>query len=250
MKILVAIKRVLDPAIAVHVKEDESGVDISNEKKSINPFDEIAVEAAVQLKESGVAEEVVVVSAGTLETELSLRDAMAMGADRAILVKTCRPLRALSVAKILQFLCKREKPALVLCGKQSIDSDQSQVPQMLAGMNHWPQVLFASSLEINQNTIVVSSEVETGIEIFEMSLPAVVSVDLRLNEPRYLTLMNIMKAKNKPVEIIESDELGLDLKDRIKQLKVSPAQDRKPGVVLNNVSELINILKTKPEKDQ
>ncbi len=248
MKILVAIKRVLDPAIVVRVKEDGSGVDINNEKMSINPFDEIALEEAIQLKESGVADKIIVVSCGTTENEIILRDAMAMGADRAILVKTSQSLQPLSVAKILQYLCQQENPELVLCGKQSIDTDQNQVAQMLAGLNNWPQALFASSVEVNNNSISVSCEIETGNETITMSLPAVVSVDLRLNEPRYITLMNIIKAKKKPVEVIELDELGLDVKNRLKQLKVSKIAARKPGRILDNTAELIDVLKEYSKK--
>ncbi|GHU29941.1 electron transfer flavoprotein subunit beta [Betaproteobacteria bacterium] len=245
MKIIVAVKRVVDYNVKVHVKTDGSGVDIANAKKSMNPFDEIAVEEAVRLKESGLASEVIAVSIGVAQCQDTLRTALAMGADRAILVQTDAEVQPLAVAKLLKALCEKEEPFIVLVGKQAIDDDSNQTGQMLAALMNWPQATFASKVEIEDNTARVSREIDGGIETVEISLPAVITADLRLNQPRYATLPNIMKAKKKPLEIVTPESLGVDISSRLKTLRVAEPPKRATGVKVNDVADLVAKLKEK-----
>ena len=243
MKILVPVKRVVDYNVKVRVKSDGSGVDIANVKMSMNPFDEIAVEEAVRLKEAGVATEVVAVSCGVAQCQETLRAAMAIGADRGILVESDADLQPLAVAKLLKALCDKEQPGLVLCGKQAIDDDANQTGQMLAALMGWPQATFASKLAIAEGRATVTREIDGGLETLELSLPAVVTTDLRLNEPRYATLPNIMKAKKKPLDTAKPDELGVDVAPRITTLKVSEPPKRSAGERVADVAQLVNKLK-------
>src|ERR1700678_2410789 len=230
MKLLVPIKRVVDFTVKVRVKPDGSGVDLDNVKMSMNPFDEIAVEEAIRLKERGVANEIIVVSLGSAACQETLRTALAMGADRAILVETDPELEPLAVAKLLKQIVQKEAPQLVILGKQAIDDDCNQTGQMLAALLNWPQGTFASKLEIGSGSLNVTREVDGGLETVKLKLPAVVTTDLRLNEPRYASLPNIMKAKKKPIETIAPDALGVDLKPRLKTLKVAEPPKRKAGI--------------------
>ena len=247
MKILVAVKRVVDYNVKVRVKTDQSGMELANVKMSMNPFDEIAVEEAVRLKEKGVATEIVVVSCGVAQCQETLRTAMAIGADRAILVETEVELQPLAVAKILKALVEREHPGLVILGKQAIDDDANQTGQMLAALADLPQATFASKLKIQGTspggTAMVTREIDGGLETLEIALPAVITTDLRLNEPRYVTLPNIMKAKKKPLQIIKPEELGVDVTSRIKILKVSEPPQRGAGIKVTDVAALIEKLK-------
>jgi electron transfer flavoprotein beta subunit len=243
MKVLVAVKRVVDYNVKVRVKSDQTGVDIANVKMSMNPFDEIAVEEAVRLKEAGVATEIVAVSCGVAQSQETLRTAMAIGADRGILVETDAELQPLAVAKILKALVDKEKPSLVLCGKQAIDDDANQTAQMLAALAGLPQATFVSKLKIADATATATREVDGGLETIAIGLPAVVSVDLRLNEPRYVTLPNIMKAKKKPLENIKPADLGVDPAPRIRTLKVTDPPARKAGVKVPDVATLVAKLK-------
>jgi len=243
MKILVPVKRVVDYNVKVRVKADGSGVDLANVKMSMNPFDEIAVEEAVRLKEAGVATEVVVVSCGVAACQETLRTAMAIGADRGILVETDAELQPLAVAKLLKAICAKEAPQLVICGKQAIDDDANQTGQMLAALQNWPQATFASKVAINGNSAQVTREIDGGLETLEISLPAVVSTDLRLNEPRYATLPNIMKAKKKPLETVKPDDLGVDVAPRLTTLKVTEPPKRSAGIKVADVAELVSKLK-------
>ena len=243
MKILVAVKRVVDPYVKIRVKSDHSGVDILNVKMSMNPFDEIAVEEALRLREKQVATEVVVVSIGTESSLETLRQGLALGADRAILVRTNSAHCSLNVAKILKKIVLDEQPQLVLMGKQSIDGDNNQTPQMLAALLNWPQATFASALRVEGDRIHVTREIDGGVETLNVQLPAVVSTDLRLNEPRYASLPNIMKAKQKPLNILELDAMGLELKDHIQIISVTPPAVRKGGIKVNSVAALIDKLK-------
>ena len=243
MKILVAVKRVVDYNVKVRVKSDNSGVDIANVKMSMNPFDEIAVEEAVRLKEKGLVSEVVVVSCGVTQCQETLRTAMAIGADRGILVETQEELQPLAVAKLLKALCEKEQPQLVILGKQAIDDDCNQTGQMLAALLNWGQGTFASKVEIADGTVDVTREVDGGLETIAIKLPAVVTTDLRLNEPRYASLPNIMKAKKKPLEVIKPDALGVDVAPRLTTLKVTEPAKRGSGVKLADVAELVNKLK-------
>lgn len=243
MKILVPVKRVLDYNVKVRVKADGTGVDLSNIKMAMNPFDEIAVEEAVRLKEAGVASEVVAVSCGIAACQETLRAAMAIGADRAILVETDVELQPLAVAKLLQALCKRENPTLVICGKQAIDDDANQTGQMLAALMGWPQATFASKVALADGTATVTREIDGGLETLNLKLPAVITTDLRLNEPRYATLPNIMKAKKKALEIIEPGELKVDVSPRFVTLKVGEPARRNAGVRVADVAQLIDKLK-------
>ena len=244
MKILVPVKRVVDYNVKVRVKADGSGVDLANVKMSMNPFDEIAVEEAVRLKEAGVATEVVVVSCGVAACQETLRTAMAIGADRGILVD-CGDvdLQPLAVAKLLKAVCAKEAPQLVICGKQAIDDDANQVGQMLAALQGWPQATFASKVVLNGNSAQVTREIDGGLETLEISLPAVVSTDLRLNEPRYATLPNIMKAKKKPLDTVKPADLGVDVTPRLTTIKVSEPAKRSAGVKVADVAELVEKLK-------
>lgn len=243
MKILVPVKRVVDYNVKVRVKADNSGVELANVKMSMNPFDEIAVEEAVRLREAGVATEVVVVSCGITACQDTLRAAMAMGADRAILVETDSELQPLAVAKLIKAVATAESPQLLILGKQAIDDDANQTGQMLAAMLGWPQATFASKLVPGDNQIRVTREIDGGLETLELSLPAVVTSDLRLNEPRYATLPNIMKAKKKPLETRTPAELGVDITPRLKTLKVVEPPKRIAGVKVASVEELVSRLR-------
>jgi electron transfer flavoprotein beta subunit len=243
MRVLVPVKRVVDYNVKIRVKPDQSGVDHGNAKMSMNPFDEIANEEAIRLKEKGVASEIVAVSLGESRCQETLRTALAMGADRAILVETTVELQPLAVAKLLKAVVAREQPGLVLMGKQAIDDDSNQTAQMLAGLLGWPQATFASRIEIADGTATVAREVDEGIERIAVRLPAVVSVDLRLNEPRYASLPNIMKAKKKPLDLLTPDALGVDPAPRLRYLRVEEPPKRKAGVKLASVQELVARLK-------
>ena len=244
MKILVAVKRVVDYNVKVRIKADGSGVEMANVKMSMNPFDEIAVEEAVRLKEAGLAKEVVVFSAGVAQCQETLRTAMAIGADRALLVETDVELQPLAVAKLLKAVCEKEQPGLVLCGKQAIDDDANQTGQMLAALLNWPQASFASAVNIVDGKARVIREIDGGLETIEVVLPAVVTVDLRLNEPRYATLPNIMKAKKKPFEVLTPDALGVDVAPRLRTLAVAEPPKRTAGIRVANVAELVAKLKS------
>ena len=243
MKILVPVKRVIDYNVKVRVKADGSGVDLANVKMSMNPFDEIAVEEAVRLKEAGIATEVIAVSCGVAACQETLRTAMAIGADRGILVETDVELQPLAVAKLLKALCDKETPQLVICGKQAIDDDANQTGQMLAALQNWPQATFASKLVIADGKATVTREIDGGLETLQISLPAVVSTDLRLNEPRYATLPNIMKAKKKPLATVKPADLGVDVAPRLTTLKVGEPPKRSAGIKVADVAELVNKLK-------
>ena len=243
MKILVSVKRVVDYNVKVRVKSDGSGVDIANVKMSMNPFDEIAVEEAVRLREAGKATEVVAVSCGVAQCQETLRTAMAIGADRAILVESDAELQPLAVAKILKALVDREKPQLVLLGKQAIDDDANQTAQMLAALAGLPQATFASKMVVDGAAARVTREVDGGLETLSVNLPAVVSVDLRMNEPRYVTLPNIMKAKKKPLETVKPVDLGVDPTPRLKTIKVAEPPSRKSGIKVPDVATLVAKLK-------
>jgi electron transfer flavoprotein beta subunit len=244
MKILVPVKRVVDYNVKVRVKSDGSGVDIANVKMSMNPFDEIAIEEATRLKESGAAKEVVAVSCGVTQCQETLRTAMAIGADRAILVETDAELQPLAVAKLLKALVDKEKPDLVILGKQAIDDDANQTGQMLAALAGMPQGAFASKLVIADGKAQVTREVDGGLETISIKLPAIVTADLRLNEPRYVTLPNIMKAKKKPLETVKPADLGVDVAPRLKTLKVTEPPARKAGIKVPDVATLVAKLKT------
>ena len=243
MKILVAVKRVVDYNVKIRVKSDNSGVDLANVKMSMNPFDEIAVEEAVRLKEAGVATEVVVVSAGPTQCQETLRTALAIGADRAILVETEAELQPLAVAKILKVLSEKEQAQIMILGKQAIDDDSNQTGQMLASLMDIPQATFASKVVITDGKASVTREVDGGLETIAISLPAVITTDLRLNEPRYVTLPNIMKAKKKTLEMVKPEELGVDIAPRLKTLKVEEPPKRSAGVIVADVAALIDKLK-------
>jgi len=243
MKILVPVKRVVDYNVKVRVKSDGSGVDIANVKMSMNPFDEIAVEEAVRLKEKGAATEVIAVSCGVQQCQETLRTAMAIGADRAILVLTDAELQPLAVAKLLKALIDKEQPGLVILGKQAIDDDCNQTGQMLAALADLPQATFASKIEIVDGAAQVTREVDGGLETLKVTLPAVITTDLRLNEPRYVTLPNIMKAKKKTMDIIKPEELGVDIKAHLKTLKVSEPPKRSAGIKVPDVATLVAKLK-------
>jgi electron transfer flavoprotein beta subunit len=243
MKVLVPVKRVVDYNVKVRVKSDHSGVDIANVKMSMNPFDEIAVEEAVRLKEQGVVTEIVVVSCGVQQCQETLRTAMAMGADRAILVETTQDLQPLAVAKLLKALFEKEQPKLIILGKQAIDDDCNQTGQMLAALAQLPQATFASKVVISGGRAVVTREVDGGLETLSLALPALITTDLRLNEPRYVTLPNIMKAKKKPLDQFKPEDLGVDVTPRIKTLKVCEPPKRAAGIRVPDVTTLIDKLK-------
>jgi len=243
MKILVAVKRVVDYNVKVRVKSDGSGVDIANVKMSMNPFDEIAIEEAMRLKEKGIASEVIAVSCGIAQCQETLRTAMAIGADRAILVETSEELQPLAVAKLLKALVDKEAPQLVILGKQAIDDDCNQTGQMLAALLDWGQATFASKVQIADGAAQVTREVDGGLETIKLALPLVVTADLRLNEPRYVTLPNIMKAKKKPLLVVKPADLGVDVTPRIKTLKVAEPPKRGAGVKVPDVATLVAKLK-------
>jgi len=243
MKLLVPIKRVIDFNVKVRVKPDGSGVDTANVKMSMNPFDEIAVEEAVRMKEKGIATEIVAVTCGVAACQETLRTALALGADRAILVETNIELQPLAVAKLLKAIVAKEQPQLVILGKQAIDDDANQTGQMLAALLDWPQATFASRVDIANGMATVKREVDGGLETEEINLPAVVTTDLRLNEPRYATLPNIMKAKKKPLETLTPESLGVDVTPRLAILKVVEPPKRKGGGKVADVAELVNKLR-------
>ena len=243
MKILVSVKRVVDFNVKVRVKADGSGVETANVKMSMNPFDEIAVEEAVRLKEAGAATEIVVVSCGVAACQETLRTALAIGADRAILVESNEELQPLAVAKILQKIVEKEQPQVVILGKQAIDDDSNQTGQMLAALLKWPQATFASKLKIEGEKASVTREVDGGLETISIKLPAIVTTDLRLNEPRYVTLPNIMKAKKKTLENIKPDALGVDVSKRLETIKVVEPSKRKAGAKVADVKALVDKLR-------
>jgi len=243
MKVLVPVKRVVDYNVKVRVKSDQSGVDIANVKMSMNPFDEIAVEEAVRLKESGVATEIIAISCGVTQCTETLRTALAIGADRAILVETNEELQPLAVAKLLKAVMAKESPDLVILGKQAIDDDCNQTGQMLAALTGLGQATFASKLELVEQRAQVTREVDGGLEVLSVALPAIVTTDLRLNEPRFITLPNIVKAKKKPLEVIKPEDLGVDVSPRLKTLKVSEPSQRGAGIKVADVDALVHQLK-------
>lgn len=248
MKVLVSAKRVIDHNVKVRVKADESGVDLANVKMSINPFDEIAVEEAVRLKEAGLADEVVVVSIGVKQAQESLRTALAMGADRAILIEAATDvhddIEPLAVAKLLKAVVDEEQPGLMLCGKQAIDNDVNATGQMLSALLGWPQATFASDIKIEEGRATVTREVDGGLQDIRVVLPAVISVDLRLNEPRYASLPNIMKAKKKPLESKMAADYGVDTSPRLKVISTSEPAVRSAGIKVTDVAELVEKLKS------
>jgi electron transfer flavoprotein beta subunit len=243
MKILVPVKRVIDYNVKIRVKADCSGVDLTNVKMSMNPFDEIAVEEAVRLKEAGIATEVVAISCGIAACQETLRTAMAIGADRGILVETDVELQPLAVAKLLKALCDKEHPQLVICGKQAIDDDANQTGQMLAALQNWPQATFASKVVIADGKATVTREIDGGLETLAITLPAVVTTDLRLNDPRYASLPSIMKAKKKPLDTVRPADLGIDVEPRLITLKVIEAPKRSAGIMVTDVKDLVNKLR-------
>jgi electron transfer flavoprotein beta subunit len=243
MKILVAVKRVVDYNVKIRVKSDQSGVDTANVKMSMNPFDEIAVEEAIRLKEAGIASEIVVFSAGGPQCQETLRTALAIGADRAILVETEVDLQPLAVAKLLQAVCAKEQPELIILGKQAIDDDSNQTGQMLAALMDIPQATFASKVAFVDGALNVTREVDGGLETISMALPAVITTDLRLNEPRYVTLPNIMKAKKKVLDIMKPEALGVDVTPHLKTIKVEEPPKRTAGILVADVSALVDKLK-------
>lgn len=243
MKILVSVKRVLDFTTHIRIKSDESGVETANIKMIMNPFDEIAVEEAVRLKEKGIAKEVVVMTVGVSQCQEVLRTALAMGADRAILVETDVEIQPLSSAKIIQAVVKQENPDLIILGKQAVDTDNNQTGQMLAGLLNWSQGTFASKLTIENDHVTVTREIDGGLETLSLKLPSVITTDLRLNEPRYLSLPNIVQAKRKPITVIPAQDLHVDMTPRLKTLKVTAPEKRRAGVKVADVKELLNKLK-------
>lgn len=242
MKILVAVKRVIDYNVRIRVKADQTGVETSNVKMSMNPFDEIAVEEALRLREKGIASEVVIVSIGGQNVQETIRSGLALGADRGIHCETDQEIQPLAIAKILKKIIEKENPNLVILGKQAIDDDSNQTAQMLAALTQWPQGTFASKLSIENSEAIVTREVDGGLETIGLKLPAIISTDLRLNEPRYASLPNIMKAKKKEIEVISVASLGLDVAPRFKTLKVEEPAKRQSGVKVANISELVQKL--------
>ena len=243
MKILVPVKRVVDYNVKVRVKADQSGVELANIKMSMNPFDEISIEEAIKLKEAGVATEIIAVSIGVSQCQETLRTALAMGADRAILVETSADVQPLAVAKLLKAICEKESPQMVILGKQAIDDDSNQTGQMLAALLNWPQATFASKVTVTAGVAEVMREIDGGMETIEIRLPAIITTDLRLNTPRYATLPNNMKAKKKPLEVMTPDALGVDITPRLKTLKVVEPPKRKGGVMVADVAALVDKLK-------
>ena len=243
MKVLVAVKRVIDYNVKIRVKSDQTGVETANVKMSMNPFDEIAVEEAIRLKEAGTAEEVVAVSMGIQQCQETIRTALAMGADRGILVQTDEELQPLAVAKLLKAVVEKENPGLTIVGKQAIDDDSNQTGQMLAALLGWSQGTFASNIDLTDGFAMVTREVDGGLETVQLKMPAVVSTDLRLNEPRYASLPNIMKAKKKAIDIMTPEDLGVDVTSRLKTLTVTEPPAREAGVIVESVTELIDKLK-------
>ena len=243
MKVLVAVKRVIDAYVKVRVKADGSGVETQNVKMSMNPFCEIAVEEAVRMKEAGIASEIVVVSCGQQSSQETIRTALAMGADRGILVQTDEELQPLAIAKLLKAVVEKEQPEVVLMGKQAVDNDFNQTGQMLSALLGWSQATFASKIEKADSSLTVTREIDGGLETVEIKLPAVVTADLRLNEPRYASLPNIMKAKKKPIDVLPAADLGVDAAPRLQVVKVSEPPVRQAGVKVGSVAELVDKLK-------
>ena len=243
MKILVPVKRVVDYNVKIRVKADGSGVELANVKMSMNPFDEIAVEEALRLKEAGKADEVIAVSIGPAQAQETIRTALAMGADRGILIKTDQPVEPLAVAKLLKAVVAEEAPGLVICGKQAIDDDSNQTGQMLAALLGWAQATFASKVELGDGSAKVTREIDGGLQVIDVKLPAVISTDLRLNEPRYASLPNIMKAKKKPLDEKSPDDYGVDISPRLQVLKTVEPASRQAGVKVGSVAELVDKLK-------
>ena len=243
MKILVTVKRVIDYNVQVRVKSDNSGVEKENVKMSMNPPDENAVEEALRLKEAGKADEIIILSIGEEKCQETIRTALAMGADRGILVKANDEIEPLSVSKIVAKIAETENPGLILMGKQAIDDDSNQTAQMTSALLDWPQATFASKIEMEENTAIITREIDEGLERIRVNMPFIASCDLRLNEPRYASLPNIMKAKKKPIEIKSTDELGIDTKPRIENLKISEPPSRQKGVMVSDVAELVQKLK-------
>jgi electron transfer flavoprotein beta subunit len=243
MKLLVPVKRVIDYNVKARVKSDQSGIDLANVKMSMNPFDEISVEQAIRMKEAGIAEEIIIVSVGPQQSQETIRTALAMGADRGILVKTDEPTEPLAVAKILKAICDVEGPGMVILGKQAIDDDCNQTGQMLAALLGWPQGTFASEVEKVGDKVNVTREVDGGLQTVSLNLPAIVTTDLRLNEPRYASLPNIMKAKKKPIDMKTPEDYGVDITPRQTVLKVTEPPQRQAGVIVENVAELVNKLR-------
>ena len=243
MKILVPVKRVIDYNVKVRVKQDQTGVELNNVKMAMNPFDEIAVEQALRIKEAGDAEEVVLVSIGPAQAQETLRTGLAMGADRGIFIEAPHETESLSVAKLLASIAKKEKPKLIICGKQAIDDDNNQTGQMMSAILGWSQATFASSISLTSENAIVIREIDGGLETIKVKMPAVITVDLRLNEPRYASLPNIMKAKKKPIDTLTADSLGVDIKPRLSVIKVEEPATREAGIKVNSVAELIDKLK-------
>ena len=243
MKILVAVKRVLDYNVKARVNAEGTGIDLANVKMSMNPFDEIAVEEALRIKEAGKADEVIAVSLGVTQSQETIRTALAMGADRGILVETDADLQPLAIAKLLAKIAEREQPGLVIVGKQAIDDDSNQTGQMLAALMDWPQGTFASEVDIDGDSMKVTREVDGGLESIQVSLPAVVTTDLRLNEPRYAKLPNIMKAKKKQLDVLSPEELEVDISSRLETVKVEEPEQRKAGEIVGSVAELVDKLR-------
>ena len=243
MKVLVAVKRVVDYNVNIRVLGDNTGVDLNNVKMSVNPFDEIGIEEAVQLKEAGVAEEVIVISVGASNCQEQIRTALALGADRGILVETEEDMQPLAIAKVLKAIIEKEEPQIIITGKQAIDGDHGQVGQMVAALAGLSQATFASELVVADGKATVTREVDGGLETINVTLPAVVTTDLRLNEPRYASLPNIMKAKKKPIDVYTPEDLGVDVTPRVKTLKVEPPAERQAGIIVETVEELVDKLK-------
>ncbi len=243
MKVLVPVKRVVDYNVKIRVKPDESGVETANVKMSMNPFDEISVEEAVRLKESGTANEIVIVSVGPQQAQETIRTALAMGADRGILVQTDEAVEPLAIAKLLKVIVQKENPNIVIAGKQAIDDDSNQVGQLLAAILGWSQATNASKIQLGESETEVVREIDGGLETVKVKMPAVITVDLRLNEPRYASLPNIMKAKKKPIDTMTPDDLGVDITPRLKTLKVTEPPSRDGGEILENIDALIEKLK-------
>ena len=243
MKILVPIKRVVDYNVKIRVKSDQTGVELDNVKMSMNPFDEIAVEEAIRLKEAGTAEEIIALSIGPQQPQETIRTALAMGADRGILIKTEESVAPLNVAKIIKAVTEEENPNIVILGKQAIDDDSNQTGQMLSALLGWSQGTFASEVKIEGENALVTREIDGGLQTIKLKLPTIITTDLRLNEPRYASLPNIMKAKKKPIESLSAEELGIDITPRLKQLKVIEPPKRSKGIMVADVAELVQKLK-------
>ena len=243
MKILVPVKRVIDYNVKVRVKQDQTGVELNNVKMAMNPFDEIAVEQALRVKEAGDAEEVVLVSIGPSQAQETLRTGLAMGADRGIFIEAPHETESLSVAKLLANVAKKENPGLIICGKQAIDDDNNQTGQMMSAILGWSQATFASSISLTSENATVVREIDGGLETIKVKMPAVITVDLRLNEPRYASLPNIMKAKKKPIDTLTADSLGVDIKPRLSVIKVEEPATREAGIKVDSVAELVDKLK-------